>query len=463
MKRLLAYLLCVALLCGFSAQAEELPEYEADPLFPAREDASGLWGYIDRTGAWRIAPQFDSAEEFEGNYAVARLAPQDPAPDSSNSAANGYCAGIIDRTGAWVLPPEYWVLPSDEWRYDGGQDAGIWCVWSDEDEGAGFFDVASGYFSGLRWVDVYDWCTDGDLIAVEDEDGKVGYVSRFTGEQVIPCMYSVNFDANFYEGVVVVAYTDEEGMTIDDSYFIMDVQGNTIPLPEEISVFNGAVASQGRIIVQDQATGLYGFADLQGNVVIAPQYVKAAFVFCEGYACVQFPEGDEGYVDLAGNVLARGFEWATSFENGSAEVLLNGEYVYIGYDGKVKPGLEGKYCFMDNGLAWAQMYPEQITWSLDNGYYLIDKTGARVSTEAYQLDGIMDHNFPEGMQVVRSLTDRKYLFLNSEGQEAFSARFDDAENFHHGLARVRVEDTCGYIDMEGNWVFTWQESEGGDI
>ncbi len=461
MKRLLACLLCAVLLCSFSARAEELPEYEADPLFPAREDASGLWGYIDRTGAWRIAPQFDGAGDFRGNYAPAWLAPQDPAPDSSPSDFDEDCTGIIDRTGAWVVPPEYSLEAGYSGGYYGGRDTGIWYVDRYKSELVGFFDIPNGYFSGLRWYDVWSWCSDSDLIAVTDKDFRVGYVSRSTGEQVIPCMYYGHYPSNFYEGVATVAYTDEEGWPIDDNFFLMDEQGNIIPLPEGISVCDFSSASQGRIAIQDQVTKLYGFADLQGHVVIAPQYEDVSD-FSEGYAAVRFPEGDKGYVDLAGNVLARGFEKADSFENGSAKVILNGETVYIGYDGQVKPGAEGKYRFMDNGLAWVLLHPEQTPWSQENGYYLIDQTGARVSSEAYWLVELMEHDFPEGMQVVQSLTDQKYLFLNSKGQEAFSTRFDDADNFHHGLARVRVGDTCGYIDMEGNWGYTWQQPKGGN-
>ncbi len=459
MKRLLACLLCVALLCGFSAQAEELPEYEADPLFPAREDASGLWGYIDRTGAWRIAPQFDGAGDFRGNYAPAWLAPQDPAADSSKSDPDEDHTGIIDRIGSWVLPPEYSLDAGDGGFYYGGRDTGIWYVDrsnAPENESVGFFDIPSGYFSGLRWREIWSWCSDSNLIAVYDKDLKAGYVSRSTGEQVLPCVYYSLNASNFYEGVASVAYTDDEGFPIDDTFFLIDEQGNIISLPEGINACYGQSASQGRIAIQDQATKLYGFADLQGHVVIAPQYVGVED-FCEGYAAVYFREGDAGYVDLAGNVLARGFERAYSFENGSAEVILNGETAYIGCNGQVKPGAEGKYPFMDNGLAWVRLYPERKSWEEENGYYLVDKTGARVSSEAYRLMEFVERDFPEGMQVVQSLTDRKYLFLNSEGQEAFSARFDDAENFRNGLAWVRVGDTCGYIDMEGNWVYTWQD------
>ncbi len=454
MKRLLAYLLCVALLCGFSARAEELPEYEADPLFPAKEDASGLWGYIDRTGAWRIAPQFGSAGSFRGNYA--------PASDSSTSDLYVDDTGIINRTGAWVVPPEYSLDAGYDERFYGGWDTGIWAVYREWEEPIGFFDIPNGCFSGLRWQDIGHWCSDSDLIAVMDEEYRVGYVSRSTGEQVIPCMYYSADSSGFHEGVAVVAYVDEEGFPVDNTFFLIDKQGKIIRMPEGISACDMSRASQGRIAIQDLATKLYGFADLQGNVVIAPQY-EDVWEFSEDCAAVYFPEGDAGYVDLAGNVLFRGFSRVTPFENGSAEVTLNGETVYIGYDGQVKPGAEGKYRFMDNGLAWVRLYKEKTIWNQMIGYYLIDQTGARVSSEAYWLVELMEHDFPEGMQVVESLTDQKYLFLNSKGQEAFSTRFDVADNFDHGLARVKLGDTCGYIDMEGNWVFTWQESEGGEI
>jgi hypothetical protein len=67
------------------------PEIE---LVPAREEASGNWGYLDAsTGGWAITPAFSTASSFsKDGYAVA-------------SVNQKY--GVIDKTGNWIIPAQY--------------------------------------------------------------------------------------------------------------------------------------------------------------------------------------------------------------------------------------------------------------------------------------------------------------------------------------------------------------------
>ena len=50
---------------------------------------------------------------------------------------------------------------------------------------------------------------------------------------------------------------------------------------------------------------LFGFANIQGDAVIAPQFIAAQH-FSDGLAAVQFREGDWGYIDSTGLILERG-------------------------------------------------------------------------------------------------------------------------------------------------------------
>ncbi len=53
----------------------------------------------------------------------------------------------------------------------------------------------------------------------------------------------------------------------------------------------------------------------------------------------------------------------------------------------------------------------------------------------------------------------KYGFINKQGQIAIQARFDDAKEFHNGLAAVKLGEKWGYIDKTGQFdterVFDW--------
>ena len=102
MKKLTFCFLLLACLLSCAVLAEE-----GKPLY-AVKDENGLWGYIDCKGNLVIPGTYTWAEDFRGNYALARLI-----PEGEPVTEYGYF-GIIDVYGQWVLPPEYyhvWCLP----------------------------------------------------------------------------------------------------------------------------------------------------------------------------------------------------------------------------------------------------------------------------------------------------------------------------------------------------------------
>ena len=72
---------------------------DARVLFPVVQD--GRWGFIDRTGAVVVAPQFRRAWRFSGSRALVR--------DTS-----GF--GYLDRTGAVAITPRF----ADAWHFADG-------------------------------------------------------------------------------------------------------------------------------------------------------------------------------------------------------------------------------------------------------------------------------------------------------------------------------------------------------
>lgn len=168
MKKLLCGLLCLLMLLG-CASAEGY-------LYAAKGD-NGLWGHIDEMGNWVIPPKFDSAGDFRGNYAWIQ---------------QGDREGFANRDGEIVLLLDENVVSDSGYDgfYYGGRETGIWLLYK-EATGKnslgtewleGFFDVQSGVYSGLKWRGVNHRESNSRLIAVADETGKWGYVSRDTGE-----------------------------------------------------------------------------------------------------------------------------------------------------------------------------------------------------------------------------------------------------------------------------------------
>lgn len=110
------FMLCLLSLCAVGAE-------ENAALYPAQGE-NGKMGYIDRAGEWVIAPQFDSAGDFRGNYASVSIYPADYDPETDD-LWDMDCDGIIDRNGNFVLPPTYSLVAGQSGDYFGGKDTGI--------------------------------------------------------------------------------------------------------------------------------------------------------------------------------------------------------------------------------------------------------------------------------------------------------------------------------------------------
>lgn len=454
MKKLLI-VLAALLLCLTCAAAEET-------LYPAMGE-NGLYGYINAGAEWVIAPQFDWAGSFRGDYAPFAAYPKGSDVDSPWDAD---CMGVIDRQGNWVLEPEYCLVGGQSGDSFGGEDTGIWLVYRDADmaldeEGflltkEGFFDIPTGTFSGLKWGAVWHWCSDSRLIPVEDpETGLSGYADRSTGEMVIPCLYYSVDPANFNDGVATVALSDEDGYETSPWHLINE-RGETIPLPEG---WQSAYANQfscGRIAVVNP-DGLWGYADGTGSIVIPAQFAEA-YEFCDGFARVEFAEDDMGYIDTDGNVLARGFAHASDFRNGYAEVWLSGTNGadkvtgWINTAGEVVP-------FMDSDRFFP-ISPDRMWMRTEARYgapwHLLDGEGNILTAEPVYLPEMEPIAFESGLQAVGN-AEHKWGYIVLDGQEALPFIYNYAEAFDGELARVRLGDRVGYIDRAGNEVYMWDD------
>ena len=434
-------ILLMALLMVFSAFAGA----EEETLFRAR-DEQGLWGYINAKGEWVIEPQFYHATDFyKSDYAMVE--------------SGGY--GFIDKKGNWAVEPHDFVddpyffgdgftgwlhiLEDPVKQPDGGYDRGP----------MGFFDEASGYFSGMRddW-NIYLRYTESDLIPVsiydsENDRDLLGYVNRRNGELAIPYMYDPGYDPPlFHDGVAHVydyVETDE-----DETGHFIDEQGNAIQLEEGLQIRYGTDASCGRILVQDTETGLYGYVDTKGKLVIPAIYPECGD-FGMDRAWVRFSETESGMIDPDGNEIIRsdrikyinikdaecGYAliWFTDKDDGG----------WITADGRIidkvstgaKPAKENRF--------WESA--EDRYWHLtdEEGNILSGKYGLDIPNAVYFFD--------EGLVCVEN-EDGLWGFLDEDGREVIPCQWDDPAWFYGGLAEVQKDGKMAYIDREGKVV--WQ-------
>lgn len=444
MKKLLYLLICLMPVLAFAE----------DELYPAKGD-NGLYGYINAQAEWTIAPQYDGAGGFRGDYALAWMLPEGADPEEWYDLD---CTGVIDRSGNWVVPPEYTFHGGQSGEWFGGKDEGVWLVtqWSTGNDLEGFFDIPSGTFSGLKWHHVWHWCSDSRLIPVVDsENYNAGYANRSTGELVIPHLYYSVDPANFNDGVATVALGDEDGMEIS-LWHLINEQGETIPLLEGYQSEYANDFSCGRIAVVSPE-GLWGYADREGKIVIPAQF-GYAYQFSEGFAEVTFPEGDRGYIDVDGKVLARGFADTFSFRNGYAEVWLSGHNAFdkvtawINTRGEIVPFMDSdRFSPISEDRVWMRTGKEYSA-----PLHLLDGAGNILTGEPYRLMEMESISFDEGLQAVRN-GDGKWGYINLNGEVSILFIYNAAYAFDGELAEVRLGDRVGYIDQTGNAVYMWDD------
>jgi len=399
-------------------------------------------GYIDTRGRLVSDELFDSAEDFcDGLARIGR--------DGEY--------GLINRAGRIVVRPVFyrmerfgeglaWVW----WRGKYGMidTAGDWVVRPQ-------FGLASGKDGGL---------------AVVRNGGKWGAVDG-AGRVIVP----VEFRHVRTAGDAVLV-TDKRG-----HLGVMDRRGHLLfrLLAERV----GRGFSEGLLAVRRD--GKWGYVDRSGKAVIDHQFDSAG-EFSEGLAGVS-TGGLYGYIDRSGRVaIDLKFADARPFSGGMARVRTGGGWGCIQRDGKV--AIRPKYDFIgpfaggvvsritgsagrrgprrQTDRSWGDLTdvlrPDLAVVELWGKWGTIDRQGklrtpARLDWYILRTQGLV---FSEGR--ARIVCEGKVGYVGTGGRIAIRPRFDMAEPFSGGLARVMVWDRSqgkrplaqwGYIDRCGEWVW----------
>ena len=91
----------------------------------------------------------------------------------------------------------------------------------------------------------------------------------------------------------------------------------------------------------------------------------------------------------------------------------------------------------------------------DGKWGYIDKEGKEVVSPKYELS----RDFSEGLAMVYA--DGKYVYIDKEGKEVLSPKYERAYDFSEGLARVEADGKYGYIDKEGKEVLSPKYEDAG--
>lgn len=202
---------------------------------------------------------------------------------------------------------------------------------------------------------------------------------------------------------------------------------------------SGSRGSAGGLVRIDQG-GRCGYADAAGKVIVTPRY-RACGDFSEGLAPVRDDRG-WGYVAETGDaVIAPQFAAADAFSEGRAFVELDAETKAV-IDSTGKVLFRGAYYdhgSFHSGLA-PVFTPEEFECWTDAS------AGKREILNAEERK-----HCPPGH--LGASTRGTWIYIDAAGSIAIPASFQEAGDFHEGLARVRTKDGVEFIDPSGKTAF----------
>ncbi len=302
----------------------------------------------------------------------------------------------------------------DDFGYGAGSGYVYVCTEDEEERREGLIRAEGSWAVEPEWASLYSLCPDGFVFA-DGPQGEPCFVG-VDGGQVRPRGRARDVGYR-HDGVFLFEEWTEAGTTVCRAY---GADGELISeLPRGVRL----AEAEGRIAWQDPESGLWGFCDLQGKVVIPARYgdVKE---FCGGLAAVEV-DGRWGFVDREGNM------------------VIQPRFVR---DAERRSGCELQFC---EGLAVVPQRQEDGTTL----YGVIDREGEEVLPFRYEKLG----RISDGMAAYWRSGETGYVDLSS-GEEVpveFRGNWETGNPFSGGLAVLATVEggrqVCGYIDRTGNW------------
>lgn len=361
------------------------------------QDNSLLFGFIDKSGTFRITPQFQEAKPFSDGLAAAR---------------KGNKWGFIDKSGEFVIKP----------RFDTSVD---------------------DFKGGLAYV---SWTENGDGVltgspehnALIDKTGKVVVErARNTFSNGLTVFYGDDRKCGFVDasGKVIVKPEFEDADDFSDNLAPVKINGKFGYInPEGKFVIPPKFTSAGRFssgLAAAVAGGKCGYIDKKGKFVIPPKFEPPGNAFEDGLAPVEV-NGQWGFINPKGEyVVSPQFEMSPScsFE-GMRSVVRQGKTGFINSAGQlVIPCRYSDAGMFSDGMALVK------TDYYTLGY--VDKTGREVIEPSRQEDSSdLAREFHEGLAA--STKGGKWGYIDKTGKFVVEPTFSSAEPFSEGLAPVAI-------------------------
>ena len=467
-------------LCGFheGLAAVETACPRRKPLAPQH------WGFVDKKGKLVIPDKFRYADDFhEGLAAVNVGGKPDPTvdfilhPPMLDHSGRRPCYpvvdgtwGFVDRRGELVIPPTYQCAKalSDGLALVGTADE---CLFIDKSGNPTIRLPKESYprsFSEKR--------------ATYKENGRFGYLDR-SGRKAIPARFVAAL--SFSSGLACVllsdggnwGHIDKSGAVVIEPRFEKPISFREGLAEIPVDGKWGFIDKTGEFVIEpyyDRATDFWdgmafvrkyprtGLKNAAGEVLLEPRYLlfngpREGLMTIQEYDKVGFVEWKTGKI-----VIPMVFDWVEPFNDGLAPVRQDGKWGVIDRSGRyiVEPKY-GRIGWFREGLAAVDVDLSE-RWDYDHGKYgFIDRTGKMVIEP--QFDFAMW--FSEDLAAVKvrmnddnreaeaedefSRIERRWGFIDRSGKSVIAPRFDDAWQFKHGRADVKIGPQKYQVDVQG--------------
>ena len=193
------------------------------------------------------------------------------------------------------------------------------------------------------------------------------------------------------------------------------------------------------------------------NIKENPEY-SLGLDYSEGLIVVK-KKGRYGYADKKGEiVIPLKFTFAERFSEGLAFIQLNGKYGFINKNGDV--------VFYTNYQSVEYFFKNGITSVRNNYKMYIDTTGRVLSDseeKSYLAEIELEEFNSKGPYSRYNIYKDKYGFVNLKGEYVIEPKYDDANSFSEGFARVKLNDKWGFINKAGELVIEPQFDDVDDF
>ncbi len=340
--------------------------------------------------------------------------------------------GYIDENGTLVIEPKYDMAYPFKNNKALVSLLGKWI----------YIDKMGNLIEKLRYSDVFQV---SDKLLGFKENGLYGFMDA-SGQVIHTAQFSNVTSTDFQDGK---GFVKKPFVLIEKQkkIGIMDFEGKILTIPQYDNIYP---FSEERAVVKSNE--LYGCIDKSGKIIVPVNYKYMGEKYKEGL--IKFSNGGAsgGFLDVDGNiVLEHKYHGFNDFSDGLVKVS-NASYGNIGYmdkTGKLVIPIKFKEGNdFSEGLAFVRK---------KNGENLfIDKTGKEVFNVKTEVFNFYRSKFSEGLVKIQ-VGNYDYNFLDNIGNIVFTLKnYNEAGDFHDGLACVGRNNLYGFVDKTGREIIPLQ-------